>query len=283
MREDIKADKDAAKKKIEARRKVKDMEKLKAKREKEKQAIERQKEKLKRLLKRDTPKATIKNIKDKIKKETAILGRDMTSDKKRISEQLEDSPPAKKADKYKIKSGDTLSKIARSRGTTVEQIMAANPNITNKNKIFAGQSINIPTAKVRAISKSPSTPTRRPTIVTLKSGKKGTAAERLAEIDAEKNKKKLISSQRKIAGLFSEGGGAGLKPVPTGSQGKGLSKLPTPVRNKMGFMYGGGMPMPSKKPRVSNTDYRKAARGMLVISIDMMKKKKGKGKGKKKA
>tara|TARA_R100000329_G_C7577151_1_gene204429 strand:+ start:43 stop:777 length:735 start_codon:yes stop_codon:yes gene_type:complete len=74
--------------------------------------------------------------------------------------------------------------------------------------------------------------------------------------------------------------GGALKPVPTGSQGKGLSKLPTPVRNKMGFMYGGGMP--SKKPRVSNTDYRKASKGLLVISIDMMKKK-GKGsKGKKK-
>ena len=69
-----------------------------------------------------------------------------------------------------------------------------------------------------------------------------------------------------------------LKPVPTGNKGKGLSKLPTPVRNKMGFMYGGGMPMPSKKPRMSNTDYRKASKGMLIISIDMKKKKKGKGK-----
>ena len=85
---------------------------------------------------------------------------------------------------------------------------------------------------------------------------------------------KLLGKTRKM----SKGGA--LKPVPTGSQGKGLSKLPTPVRNKMGFMYGGGMP--SKKPRVSNTDYRKASKGLLVISIDMMKKK-GKGsKGKKK-
>jgi len=87
---------------------------------------------------------------------------------------------------------------------------------------------------------------------------------------------KLLGKTRKM----SKGGA--LKPVPTGGQGKGLSKLPTPVRNKMGFMYGGGMPMPSKKPRVSNTDYRKASKGLLVISIDMMKKK-GKGsKGKKK-
>jgi hypothetical protein len=40
----------------------------------------------------------------------------------------------------------------------------------------------------------------------------------------------------------------------------------------MGYMYGGGM---AKKPRMSSMDYRKG--GLLVISIDMMKKnKKGK-------
>ena len=32
-----------------------------------------------------------------------------------------------------------------------------------------------------------------------------------------------------------------LKPVPQGNKGKGLSKLPTQVRNKMGFMRKGGM------------------------------------------
>jgi len=69
-----------------------------------------------------------------------------------------------------------------------------------------------------------------------------------------------------------------LKPIPAGKKGKGLSMLDTSVRNNMGFMYGGGMPMPSKKPRMSNTDYRKASKGMLIISIDMKKKKKGKGK-----
>ena len=69
-----------------------------------------------------------------------------------------------------------------------------------------------------------------------------------------------------------------LKPIPAGKKGKGLSMLDKSVRNQMGFMYGGGMPMPSKKPRVSNTDYRKASKGMLIISIDMKKKKKGKGK-----
>tara|TARA_R100001460_G_C3534122_1_gene173844 strand:- start:325 stop:1101 length:777 start_codon:yes stop_codon:yes gene_type:complete len=61
-----------------------------------------------------------------------------------------------------------------------------------------------------------------------------------------------------------------LKPVPVGKKGKGLSMLDKSVRNNMGFMYGGGMP---KKPRMSNTDYRKASKGMLIISIDMKKKK----------
>ena len=38
-------------------------------------------------------------------------------------------------------------------------------------------------------------------------------------------------------------GGGGLKAVPEGNKGKGLSKLPTEVRNKMGFMKGGGKVM----------------------------------------
>jgi hypothetical protein len=62
----------------------------------------------------------------------------------------------------------------------------------------------------------------------------------------------------------------GLK-MPTADQ-TGLRKLPTQVRNKMGYMYGGGM---AKKPRMSKMDYRKG--GMVMVVLDMMKKKK-KGK-----
>ncbi len=61
----------------------------------------------------------------------------------------------------------------------------------------------------------------------------------------------------------------GLKAAPPNNTG--LKKLPTSVRNKMGYMYGGGM---MKKPRMSSMDYRKG--GLLLISIDMMKKKKNK-------
>ena len=54
------------------------------------------------------------------------------------------------------------------------------------------------------------------------------------DIGKTKKKKKKASSYA---------GGGSLKPVPEGNNGKGLSKLPTEVRNKMGFMKKGGKVM----------------------------------------
>jgi len=89
-------------------------------------------------------------------------------------------------------------------------------------------------------------------------------------IDGRIKKSKELSKNTNVVGKgggrFSQGG---LK-MPSAEQ-TGLKKLPTPVRNKMGYMYGGGM---MKKPRMSSMDYRKG--GLLLIAIDMMKKKKGK-------
>ena len=89
-----------------------------------------------------------------------------------------------------------------------------------------------------------------------------------ARVDTPKNAPistgSAVENKRKIG--MNQGG---LK-MPSAEQ-KGLKKLPTPVRNKMGYMYGGGM---MKKPRMSSMDYRKG--GLLLIAIDMMKKKKGK-------
>lgn len=44
---------------------------------------------------------------------------------------------------YVVKKGDTLSKIAKANGTTVKAIQALNPQITNPNKIYVGQTIRI--------------------------------------------------------------------------------------------------------------------------------------------
>jgi type VI secretion system secreted protein VgrG len=53
-----------------------------------------------------------------------------------------DNPFAKD---YKIKKGDSLTKIAKENGTTVQALLKANPNIKNPNLIYAGESIRIPT------------------------------------------------------------------------------------------------------------------------------------------
>lgn len=179
---------------------------------------------------------------------------------------------SKKDSAYKIRSGDTLSQIAKAKGTTVRAIMAANPNIKDANKIRAGASLTIPAPKIRQVSKTsdmPSAPPKAVRPVTLKSGEKGTAAQRLSEIEKEKGMASLRSRVTELA-KKKKGmnvGGAALKSVP--SANTGLKKLPTPVRNKMGYMSKGGTP-------------KKANKGMLIISIGMKKKKNASTKKKKK-
>jgi len=65
--------------------------------------------------------------------------------------------------------------------------------------------------------------------------------EELGRVDAEKadtkkGKRNLRDEKKRIVRELKDGGS--LKPVPAGK--KGLSKLPTKVRNKMGFMKKGG-------------------------------------------
>jgi hypothetical protein len=65
--------------------------------------------------------------------------------------------------------------------------------------------------------------------------------EELGRVDAEKaytkkGKRNLKDEKKRIVRELKDGGS--LKPVPAGK--KGLAKLPTKVRNKMGFMKKGG-------------------------------------------
>lgn len=45
---------------------------------------------------------------------------------------------------YQIKSGDNLTKIAKQAGISIQDILKLNPNITNPNLIYAGQSLKLP-------------------------------------------------------------------------------------------------------------------------------------------
>jgi hypothetical protein len=136
--------------------------------------------------------------------------------------------------------------------------------------------------------RAPDAPPRKPKDLIDKMAKEGTlekARPRKTTKQEKKTPKKLFMKEGKTnkdskVEFKATTGNTGLlaskkdlKPVPVGKKGKGLSMLDKSVRNNMGFMYGGGMPMPSKKPRMSTTDYRKASKGMLIISIDMKKKK----------
>jgi LysM repeat protein len=53
-------------------------------------------------------------------------------------------PPAPTPSVYTIKKGETLSKIATAHGITIEELLAANPQIKNPNRISEGQQITIP-------------------------------------------------------------------------------------------------------------------------------------------
>ena len=57
-------------------------------------------------------------------------------------EKLQNEPSAQ-PQTYVVKKGDTLSKIAKTYGTTVKAIQALNPQITNPNKIYVGQTIRV--------------------------------------------------------------------------------------------------------------------------------------------
>jgi LysM repeat protein len=55
---------------------------------------------------------------------------------------------------HTVKSGDTLSAIAQKAGVTLKQLMAANPNIKDANKIRPGQKIKLPKATIKGTGKS---------------------------------------------------------------------------------------------------------------------------------
>lgn len=54
------------------------------------------------------------------------------------------APPAPSSEVYLIKAGDTLSKVATAFDLTLDELLAANPQITDADKIAIGDEINIP-------------------------------------------------------------------------------------------------------------------------------------------
>lgn len=69
---------------------------------------------------------------------------------------------------YVVRSGDTLSRISRINKLPIGEILAANPSISDINRIYSGQKLNLPTRKGSASShtthQTPSTTARKPRI-----------------------------------------------------------------------------------------------------------------------
>lgn len=64
---------------------------------------------------------------------------------------------------YKVKSGDTLSKIARANGITLAQLLEANPRFrANPNKIRIGDALTIPNGQSARPTRQPAPPAPQP-------------------------------------------------------------------------------------------------------------------------
>ena len=57
---------------------------------------------------------------------------------------VQDAPDVPETKDYLIKPGDNLTKIAKANNTTVDYLMLINPQISDPNKIYAGQTMNVP-------------------------------------------------------------------------------------------------------------------------------------------
>jgi spore coat assembly protein SafA len=57
--------------------------------------------------------------------------------------------------KYVVKNGDSLFKIAKQVGVTLEQLKAANPQVPNPDKIYPGQVLNIPSSGMKPKTGNP--------------------------------------------------------------------------------------------------------------------------------
>jgi murein DD-endopeptidase MepM/ murein hydrolase activator NlpD len=88
---------------------------------------------------------------------------------------------------YKVKAGDNLSKVAKRYGISLAQLLKANPQIKNPDKIKVGQAINLPDTSTDNTKPLPSTyvPATTPTPKTPPAASVGAAAGALGAALAE--------------------------------------------------------------------------------------------------
>lgn len=96
---------------------------------------------------------------------------------------------------YTIKSGDTLSAIAKAQGTTVADLLKFNPNIQDPNRIYAGHSLNLTDIQPPQTPTMPE-PTALPVQEQASTGIQKTVDEAQIKLDTELKKQRDDALER---------------------------------------------------------------------------------------
>ena len=125
---------------------------------------------------------------------------------------------------YKVKAGDTLSKVAKRYGISLAQLLQANPQITNPDRIQVGQLVNLPDTSTDTTQPLPSNIV--PAITSVAAAAAGAAAGAIGEALAE--------ALGKLSAKYETGGrGPGTVSTGVGDRG-GVSYGSYQMASKMG-------------------------------------------------
>ena len=186
---------------------------------------------------------------------------------------------------YKIKKGDTLSGIAKARGTTVAKIKKMKPGIKDKNKIRAGAGLKLPPKPIRATAKDKAKAARgRADFKKLFPKKKNTAM--FGAGMGAKRGTMVKAAGGKMAKGYSKGGARRMMTAMGGKMAKGYSKGGARMMRASGGNFvkrraslsGSGMSAAVLK-RVYNMAQKNASGDRLTVkdinnALQTMKKKK---------
>ena len=129
---------------------------------------------------------------------------------------------------YKIQPGDTLSKIAKRNGISLAQLLKANPQITNPDKIQVGQVVNLPDTSTETTQPLPKN------IVPAITGAAATAAAAAAGAAAGAIGEALAEALGTLSAKYETGGrGPGTVSTGAGDPG-GVSYGSYQMASKMG-------------------------------------------------
>jgi hypothetical protein len=217
---------------------------------------------LSKLASQGAKKVTRKNVKKKLKKSTT---KTLVKEQKKQSNLNTNQKTGLKTNKI-VKGDETKDALKTSPLTQKE--------LKEKGMVSGASELRLSMASIKGAAKGLAEQLKKKKKLyddlssTDKRGEKGQLLQNAMDGIKKKLKGQVPIKTLRNAGLMNKGGLA-----PTNPTQIGLKKLPTAVRNKMGYMYGGGM---AKKNKVTNMDYRKGGLVIMIGTGKPMKNKKGK-------